>query len=83
MKRKDLIQWQDKNERLNKEFELKLGVQLKDSDGRCGVVVRIEPPTDDFQGVIYVWQADRINYGNDNCEHYTYSYWQRNLRVID
>jgi hypothetical protein len=83
MNSNDLIKWQDKNERLNKDVELTLGVQLKDSAGHCGVVVRLEPPTESFQGCIYVWQSDRIGYGDDNCEHYTYHYWKRNLRIIE
>jgi hypothetical protein len=86
MKKDELIKWQDKNERLNKDFDLKLGVKLIDSRGYRGVVVQLEPPTNETvedHGTIYVWQIDRVGYGDDNCEHYTYSYWQRNLRVID
>jgi len=34
-------------------------------------------------GAIYVWQMNRIGYGDDNCEHYCEINWRDNLRILD
>lgn len=41
---------------------------------------------DDFDlevdhGTVYVWQSERTQYGDDNCEHYSYLNWSENLRL--
>lgn len=37
-----------------------------------GVIVQITPPSEKGHGVVAVWLENQINYGGDNCEHYTY-----------
>ena len=63
--------------------ELKVGDEVRDQDGHRGIVVKIEKGTDDVNhGVVYVWQSERYEYGQDNCEHYVEFGWQRSLRVV-
>jgi hypothetical protein len=83
MKNIDKIAWWDKNERVNADKDLKLGDTVTDADKNIGVVVKIVPASEDFHGVIYVWQRDRFNYGDDNCEHYSADSWKRHLRIVD
>ena len=83
MKKDDLKRWSAKNKLLNKDIVPYLGMEVIDSDGFKGVVVKIEPSTEDHHGFIYVWQSDRFNYGDDNCEHYCFSTWKPFLRLLD
>ncbi len=67
---------------------IKVGDKVKDIDGHKGIVVKIiesgiDEDNEYFHGVIYVWQLDRIDYGSDNCEHYTYDNWRSFLTFID
>lgn len=58
-------------------------VKEKSKKGYKGVVVKIEKGTDDENhGTVFVWQMDRMEYGSDNCEHYTYFGWENFLKVI-
>jgi hypothetical protein len=76
------------NDKINKmnEHELKLGAEVVDLWGHQGVVVKIvkpDVPTIEDHGTVFVWQSDRIEYGADNCEHYTFHNWQKVLRVVN
>lgn len=81
MNKIDRKAWCEKNLRLNKDVELKRGMVVRDVDGHLGVVVEIEPATEDFHGRVAVWQCDRTGYGDDNCEHYCFNNWQEFLRI--
>lgn len=85
MKSKDKQQWMEKNLRLNKDRELKIGDRVVDCDSYKGVVVKVEllPEGDDHTGTVYVWQEGRYGYGSDNCEHYCLENWHGFLRIID
>lgn len=64
---------------------LSLGTQVEDIWGNKGIVVKInvpENPSDEDHGTIYVWQSDRLGYGDDNCEHYVYVGWERILKIM-
>lgn len=82
LKNKDKKAWFEKNERLNENIEPNLGMEVVDDDGYHGVIVKIVPKSDEFHGTIFVWQKDRMEYGGDNCEHYTIDSWKRFLRVV-
>jgi hypothetical protein len=63
---------------------LRRGCLVVDVDNNRGVVVKIEPGTDDEDhGTVYVWQLDRMDYGADNCEHYPEFGWQRCLTILE
>lgn len=85
MKNEDKQQWMNKNLRLNKDRQLKLGDRVTDSNGYKGVIVKIViyAKDSDHEGVIYVWQEDRMEYGSDNCEHYCLENWHGFLRVLE
>lgn len=83
MNKNDLLKWKDKNEKLNSSRELSLGLRIVDQFKNYGIIVKIEKNTKDFHGIIYSWQENRINYGNDNCEHYSFDGWQREIRIIE
>jgi len=84
MKKIDRDNWTEKTKRLNADRALKIGDQVVDVDGHKGVVVKIVPGiSDEDHGVIFVWQADRYEYGSDNCEHYVEFGWQPWIRVIE
>jgi hypothetical protein len=83
MSKLDLKVWQSKNERLNKDKEVKLGMRVQQDDGWIGVVVKIVPSTEDFHGTIYVWQEERMEYGADNCEHFCHNNWKTHLRILE
>lgn len=76
--------WFDKNERINANRVLQRGNRIEDPWGDIGIVVKIEPGTDnENHGTIYVWQENRMDYGADNCEHYAEINWHRNLRILE
>lgn len=82
MKNKDKDAWWNKNERENKDRVIKVGDRVGDADGNYGIVVKVIPGIDDEDhGTVYVWQSDRVGYGSDNCEHYSFTSWQRMLRI--
>lgn len=86
MKRKDLESWRDKNERLNANVTLKRGDVVIDGLGGHGVVVKIvipDNPSIENHGTVYVWQDSCVNYGGDNCEHYSWLNWKRYLRIVE
>lgn len=62
---------------------IRRGDVVKDIDGWEGVVVDVQPNTDDWHGSISVWQRNREEYGTDNCEHYCYDSWQEVLQILD
>lgn len=49
-----------------------VGLKVIGLDGHKGIIVSIVEPTDDDHGWIEVWQSERDNYGDNNCEHYAY-----------
>lgn len=82
VKNKDKVFWHEKNTRINADLKLSLGMCVVDSEGNKGVVVKIIEPNVDSDGVVYIWQSDRMEYGSDNCEHYTYDGWKYFLRIV-
>lgn len=83
MRNEDLTRWLDKNEKLNSDRELSIGLKIVDRYRNEGIVVKIEPSSDEQHGTIYSWQINKFNYGSDNCEHYSFECWKRELRIID
>ena len=81
MNKIDRKAWTDKTKRLNEGVELKRGMVVRDVEGNLGVVVKIIEASEDFHGVVYVWQCDRVEYGSDNFEHYCANNWQEFLRI--
>lgn len=81
MKQKDKAAWMAKNQRDNQEIEIKVGMEVKDSEGFKGVIVKVIKPSEDTDGTVYVWQSDKREYGGDNCEHYCYTNWHSFLRI--
>ena len=80
MKKADFQAWSGKTLRLNANSDLQIGDHVIDLYGDKGVVVKIEPATLDYHGTIFVWQSERTNHGNDNCEHYPFTNWKALLR---
>lgn len=37
-----------------------------------GVIVKIVPPFGGDHGYVATWLEKKLNYGDDNCEHYAY-----------
>lgn len=85
MRSNDRKAWWARNERLNVARTIRLGDEVIDADGHKGIVVKIEPggDTGEDHGSVYVWQAERTGYGDDNCEHYAFTTWKQHLRMID
>lgn len=82
MQTQDRKAWMEKNLRLNADMEIKVGMEVKDAWGQKGVVVKIVPPEDaNSHGTIFVWQSERLEYGADNCEHYSTDTWKSLLRI--
>ena len=66
-----------------KEDDLCVGDKVEDAFGNRGIVVKIIKGNDDIDhGTVYVWQLDRVEYGQDNCEHYPELGWERILKKI-
>ena len=79
-------EWVEKTIKLNENREIKRGDVVVDRDRNKGVVVQIyvpENPTVEDHGSISVWQSERFEYGADNCEHYAWTNWKSNLRILD
>jgi hypothetical protein len=86
MTNKDRLAWTEKTKCLNQDRELARGMQVKDAWGNRGIVVKIEIPDEpsvENHGTVFVWQSERTGYGDDNCEHYTYTSWKEFLRIED
>ena len=84
MKLIDRANWHKKTIKLNQDKTLKVGLRVIDVDGHEGIIVKIEPPEDEYlDGTIYVWQLNRTGYGSDNCEHYSYKFCMAGLRILD
>lgn len=85
MNNKDRVLWQAKTRKLNVDRQLKVGDAVQDLFLSKGIVVKIVVPEnlDEDEGIIYVWQSEKIEYGADNCEHYHYLGWQELLRIED
>ena len=81
MKNKDKLAWWDKNDRENADRVIKVGDSVSDAEGNYGIVVKVIPADEEYHGVVYVWQSERVGYGSDNCEHYSFTSWQRMLRI--
>lgn len=82
----NLEQWLIKTEKMNFQKELKRGDEVIDRFGDKGIVVKIEKPeepTIEDHGTIYVWQSEQVNYGGDNCQHYSFLGWEKMLRILD
>lgn len=62
---------------------LTLGDHVCDRFGDEGIVVRIKlGHTAEDHGTIHVWQLNRLEYGADNCEHYSeYRWWEDLFRM--
>ena len=79
-------EWVEKTIQLNERRDIKRGDLVIDRDRHKGVVVGVEipdNPTVEDHGTVTVWQSERFNYGDDNCEHYTWLNWKRTLRILD
>lgn len=37
-----------------------------------GIIVDVRQPDGDEHGCVAVWLKHRLNYGDDNCEHYAF-----------
>lgn len=75
--------WLKKTKELNVGVVLKIGLEVKDLNGRKGVIVKIREPEDaEDHGTVYVWLSEVTGYGDDNCEHYCWTNWHDFLRVI-
>lgn len=81
MQKINLKEWQQKTEELNKDLELRVGSKVVDPWGHNGIVVEIDL-SKHGHGLIAVWQKDRKNYGDDNCEHYSFEFWRQLLRIL-
>lgn len=82
------LAWREKNKRLNENVTLKRGMRVTDENGFTGVIVQIVLPESDDNpiedhGMVAVWLENQMNYGDNNCEHYTYVDWQTRLRILD
>lgn len=81
------IFWHEETDRLkelNKDRTLHRGDRVKDRRGWEGIVVRIWPGTDNVNhGTINVWQENQLDYGADNCEHYSEINWREHLEILD
>lgn len=78
-------QWTDETEKENVLKEIKRGDEVVDFFGDKGIVVKIEKPyipTIEDHGTIYVWQSEQTEYGDDNCQHYTFLHWQKMLKIV-
>ena len=84
LKGQNLHDWLDKNNRLNEEKELKLGMEVIDRYGDKGVIVKIIEGDGSMEdhGVIYIWQSEKTDFGADNCQHYAFNMWKRELRIL-
>jgi hypothetical protein len=89
MNKIDREAWIQKTKKLNTGKTIAIGNKVKDVDLNKGIVVKIIMPDYSDQidiedhGTIYVWQSERTKYGDDNCEHYTYSNWDEWLRILN
>lgn len=85
LKGEKLNQWLDKNERINHDKILKVGMEVIDCYGDKGIVVKIvkDEDTVDSDGCVYIWQSERTDYGSDNCMHYALNIWKRELRILN
>lgn len=64
-------------------MDLYRGSHVVDSFGNEGIVVKIIPGTDnENHGAVYVWQMNKLNYGADNCEHYSHFKWSDFLKIL-
>ena len=81
---KDRKAWEEKTLRLNKGVTIKRGMVVVDVDRHKGVVVKMFTGHDECDhGMVAVWQSERVNYGDDNCEHYPHYGWESLLRITD
>jgi len=85
LKGENLKQWLDKNDRINHDKTLKVGMEVIDSYGDKGIVVKIikDEDTAESDGCVYIWQSERTDYGSDNCMHYALKIWKRELRILN
>lgn len=85
LKGQNLQDWLDKNSRLNEEKQLKLGMEVIDRYCDKGIVVKIVEGDGSIEGhgTIYVWQSEKYDFGSDNCQHYAFDIWKRELRILN
>lgn len=81
-----LAEWTNKTTKQNNGKTIRPGMKVVDFFGHVGVVVSIYVPQDpsiEDHGLIQVWQSNRNNYGDDNCEHYSFYGWESMLRILE
>lgn len=64
---------------------IRIGSEVVDRRNYRGIVVELIPAkvlSESDEGLITVWQKDRVDYGADNCEHYHFLHWSDFLKVI-
>lgn len=84
MNKHDRAAWLDKTEKLNNDRNIVVGNKGKDVNLNEGIVVKIQEGYNiEDHCIIYVWQLNRVKYGDDNCEHYAYINWKQFLRIIE
>jgi hypothetical protein len=79
----NMSEWSKKAREFNGDKSIELGDIVVDFFGSKGVIVKVVKSTNDFHGTIYAWQMDKLGYGADNCEHYSYDGWQDNLMILE
>jgi hypothetical protein len=84
IKQRDWKNWRAKNEKLNADIVLKIGMKVRDCFGTVGIIQRIEEGYDiEEHGTIEVFRLDTTDYGLNNCEHFCFYDWQKHLRILD
>jgi len=84
LKGENLKQWLDKNERINHDKTLKVGMEVIDRYGDKGIIVKIIKYEDtESDGCVYIWLSERTDYGSDNCMHYALKMCKRELRILN
>ncbi len=84
MNQVDKKNWMKKNQKLNENITLCVGMEVQDLSGKKGVVFKIEKWDGDLNqenhGTITVLQHSE---NNDYFEHYPFSNWKNIFRVIN
>lgn len=79
-----LTAWIEETKKRNAGKTIRPGMQVVDCFGHRGIVVVVDHPenvTAEDHGTIAVWQKDKLHYGDDNCEHYSFHGWETMLRI--
>lgn len=81
-----LTEWTNKTKKLNEGKNIQPGMKVVDCFGHEGFVVTVCVPSDvssENHGLVQVWQLNRTDYGDDNCEHYSFYGWESMLRILE